>query len=262
MFSFFTRKKEEIIQKKVTEPQSTDYEDISCIAEYFKNETGVTFDKQTTILKSKVITFCKQRDILSFKSLLKTIDSDKNLKQELIDYLTTNETFFYREIKQIEELVALVKGTHKSVKILCAPSATGEEPYSIAIALLESGVPSSRFTIVGIDINAQAIDKAKIASYKERSVRNLPHEVITKYFTQENSLYTLKTSITSLVTFKVANIFESSFSNIGKFDYIFSRNMLIYFDDETKQRAKRILESLRSDPTQKVFFGHADLFYP
>jgi chemotaxis protein methyltransferase CheR len=260
MFDFFKRKKEKKVEKKVENTEPVDYEKIADIVDYFKRETGVTFEKQTSVLKNKVTTFCKQREIHSFTKLLQTIESDALLKQELIDYLTTNETFFYREFAQIQELVSLVKNSSKNVKILCAPSATGEEPYSIAIALLEAGVSSNQFSILGIDINSDALKKAEEATYRQRNVRNLSEQIIGSYFQEKDGLYILKESIKSLVTFKLVNIFDESFKSIGKFDFIFSRNMLIYFDKETKQQAKTILESLRKDTTQEVFFGHADLF--
>lgn len=258
MFSFF-KKKEQVIEN-AQQSVAQDFRDVLPVAHFFKNETGVIFDKQLSILQNKVTTFCKQRDIDSFTELLKKVEQDKELKQELIDYLTTNETFFYREFKQIEELVKLVKETDTEVAILCAPSATGEEPYGIAIALLEAGVAPHKFHITGIDINFDATSKAKKAQYKERNVRNLSAEVIERYFTKSDSLYALKESVKSQVTFKVINLFDPSFKNIGKFDFIFSRNMLIYFDKETKLRAKEILEGLRKDPNQEIFFGHADLF--
>ena len=257
MFNFL-KKKESIVNEEVVLHQE-DYRDIKPISDYFHNETGITFDNQISILKSKVTSFCKQRDIYSFSELLKDIKTNVPLKQELIDYLTTNETYFYREFKQIEALVNLVKNSNKAVKILCAPCATGEEVYSIAIALLEADVSSS-FHILGIDINAEAISKAQNAVYGERNVRNLSPQIISKYFEINANRYCIKQSLKSLVSFQVTNIFDSSFNNIGKFDFIFCRNMLIYFDKETKLKAKAILESLRKTPEYEVFFGHADLF--
>jgi chemotaxis protein methyltransferase CheR len=259
MFGFFKKStSEEISEKK--EAVIEDYSDVSPIAQYFKNETGVTFDKQTTILKSKVTTFCRQMAISSFKELLSAIKDDKKLKQSLVDYLTTNETFFYREFKQIEELVRLVKNEGRRVEILCAPSATGEEPYSIVIALLEAGVMASDFHVTGIDINSDAINKANKAVYRERNVRNLPLAAVERYFTKEDGNYILKDTIKQHVTFILMNLFDPTFKNIGKFDFVFSRNMLIYFDQETKLKAKEILESVRKSDKQDVFFGHADLF--
>ncbi|MBD3842140.1 MAG: protein-glutamate O-methyltransferase CheR [Campylobacterales bacterium] len=258
MFSFFKKKSARVEEQKVVEPE--DYSDIGPIASYFKNETGVTFEKQTSILKNKMMTFCKLRSISSFSDLLESVKNDKLLKQELIDYLTTNETFFYREFRQIEQLVNLVKNYNGHVEILCAPSATGEEPYSIAIALLEAGVPSNKFAIVGIDINSDAVKKAEEAIYRARDVRNLSPEIINKYFTQEGEKYVLNSSVKSLVKFKLINLFDNSFKMLGKFDFVFSRNMLIYFDKETKMKAKNILESMRKREDVNVFFGHADLF--
>ena len=258
MFSFFKKKRE--VTQDVIIKLEVDYNDIEPISKYFHKYTGITFDKQMSILKSKVTSFCKQRDLHSFSKLLEDIKINSSLKQELIDYLTTNETFFYRELKQIKELVELVKESTGKINILCAPSATGEEPYSIAIALLESGVSTSDFNIVGIDINSDAISKAQKAIYGQRNVRNLSAEIINKYFTENNNKYVLNQSIKSLVSFKIANIFDASFTSLGKFDFVFSRNMLIYFDKETKLKAKSILESMRKDDKHKVFFGHADLF--
>ena len=259
MFGLFKKKHDTHKEHKLEVPHE-DYVDTKPISDYLKRETGLTFDKQESILKNKLTTFCRQRRVYAFRELLKRVREDVNTEQELIDYLTTNETFFYREFKQIEELVELVKNKGQFVDILCAPSATGEEPYSIVIALLEAGVPSNRFKIVGIDINSEAIKKSHQAVYKERNVRNLSENIRNRYFTHQDERYILRDEVKSHVTFKLQNIFDSSFQNLGKFDFVFSRNMLIYFDSQTKIKAKEILEKRRKDTKQAVFFGHADLF--
>ena len=258
MFTFLKNKKsknEEIIHK-----EKENFLDVKIVADYLQKETGIHFDKQISILKNKVMTFCKLREIYSYKTLLYKVNSDSKLKQLLINCITTNETFFYREFKQIKDLVQLTKNRSGHVEILCAPSSTGEEPYGIAIALLEAGVLSSKFTIIGIDINSDALKKANTAIYKERNIRNLTPEIISKYFSVKENTYKLNASIKSLVTFKLLNLFDKSFKSLGKFDFIFSRNMLIYFDKETKLEAKNILESMRKNKSQDIFFGHADLF--
>ncbi|MCD6258463.1 MAG: protein-glutamate O-methyltransferase CheR [Helicobacteraceae bacterium] len=237
-----------------------DFSNIQSLAEYFKTLSGVTFDKQLSILNSKAKTFCRSHNIFSYDMLLEKIQTDHELRQDLINRLTTNETFFYREFSQIEQLVSLVKQERQKIRILCAPSATGEESYSIAIALLEAGVSSSDFEIVGIDINSLAIKRAKEGLYRERNLKNLSYELRTRYFDQQEDMYALHQNIKNLVSFYVCNIFEAEFQNLGKFDYIFSRNMLIYFDTPTKKRAIEILESMRKDPEKAIFFGHADLF--
>ncbi|MDH4944287.1 CheR family methyltransferase [Sulfurimonas sp. C5] len=237
-----------------------DFSNIESIADYFKDLTGVTFDKQISILNSKTKSFCLSYGIYSYNELLEKISHDEDLKQDLINRLTTNETFFYREFNQIAELVSLIKQDTHPVRILCAPCATGEESYSIAIALLEAGVPKTKFTIMGIDINSEAIEKAKEGIYRERNVRNLSDEIRQRYFTQHGDMFHLTPEIKSLIEFKIFNIFEENFKKLEKFDYIFSRNMLIYFDMQTKQKAVKILESMRKDQAKKIFFGHADLF--
>ena len=258
MFDFFKKKEPLVEDTKVVFQE--DFDNIEPISKYFQNETGITFDKQMSILKNKLISFCRQREIHSFTKLLEDVKSNSQVKQELIDHLTTNETFFYREFQQIEELITLVKKSNTQIKILCAPSATGEEPYSIVIALLEAGVSPATFKILGIDINSDAIAKAERAIYRERNLRKLSPEIISKYFTKSDDKYLLNQNIKSLVSFEITNLFDESFKRIGKFDFIFSRNMLIYFDKETKLKAKAILESMRKDDTNDIFFGHADLF--
>jgi len=259
MFSFFKKKEQKTKNIEPTLLQE-DYNDIEPIAKYFHNETGITFDKQIVILKNKVTSFCRQKKIYSFHLLLEDIKSIPKIKQEIIDYLTTNETYFYREFAQIKELIELVKKENKSIKILCAPSATGEEPYSIAIALLEAGISFNSINIIGIDINKEALGKANTAIYAERNIRNLSSDILDNYFIKNDDRYCLKENIKSLVRFKLANIFDDSFLDLGKFDFIFSRNMLIYFDKQTKYKAKSILESMRKKDKYEIFFGHADLF--
>ncbi len=257
MLHLFKRNKTEII---TTKKEIEDFSNVEIVADYFKRETGVTFEKQISSLNNKMKLFCKHNEIISYKELLSQLQKDKDLKQDLINLLTTNETYFYREFKQIEELVGIIKSKREKVTILCAPSATGEEPYSIAIALLEAGVAAESFSIMGIDINKEALHKAEEAVYGERNIKYLPKEAVDKYFSEETNKYILKEEIKKQVSFKLVNIFDKEFLQLGKFDFVFSRNMLIYFDKETKQKAKVILESMRKDDKYNIFFGHADLF--
>ena len=240
--------------------ENCDYEDVTPIAKFFKEETGINFDAQLDILKSKMKSFCRIRYIRSFDECLQRIQKESSLKQELINHLTTNETYFYREFQQIRHLIQSVQNKHGRIDILCAPCASGEEPYSIAIALLEAGLHPEQLHIVGIDISQGAIDAAKKALYRERNIKNLSNDILNKYFTFEDNHYRLHDDIKKLVTFRQFNIFDGEFKQIGKFDYIFSRNMLIYFDKERKKQAKEILESMLKERENKVYFGHADLF--
>ena len=259
MFSFFKKKQQ--VQVEEVQNRVHDYEDVTELMHYFEQETGITFEQQKNILKSKLTLFCKTNKIDSFTGLLNSVKSDGELKQELINLLTTNETYFYREFTQIQEVVEHVQHRASStpIKILCAPCATGEEPYSIAIALLEAGV-SVEFSITGIDINSEALQKAKDARYSKRHMGSLDETLVQRYFGLEDEQYVLSEKVKSRVSFEQKNVFEPDFTALGKFDYVFSRNMLIYFDKETKLKVKSILESMQKDPSVGVFFGHADLF--
>lgn len=257
---FFKNKKEKNIDDAHSVVEPEDYSDVTPIAKYIKDQTGINFDKQLGILKSKMTSFCKIRYIKSFKSCLDNVHNDPAFEQELINYLTTNETYFYREHRQIEDFVRAVKAQDTNVNILCAPCSSGEEPYSLVIALLEANIPSREFHITAIDISTDALTLAREAIYKERNVKNLSHDLKLKYFDFKDNLYVLKQFVKDVVTFKQVNIFDKEFHDLGKFDYVFSRNMLIYFDKETKLKAKEILESMLKDRQKAVYFGHADLY--
>jgi len=261
VFSFLWKKKQEKPEEEEVPNIVYEYEDVSEVMHYFEKETGITFEQQKNILKNKLTLFCKTNKIYSFKELLNSLKKDDDIKQKLINVLTTNETYFYREFSQIQAIVEHVKKRVSStpISILCAPCATGEEPYSIAIALFEANV-KIEFSITGIDINSQALLKAKEANYTKRHIGNLDEKLVRKYFDVRNKKYILNERVKQRVSFLQKNIFKSEFTALGKFDYVFSRNMLIYFDKETKLKAKSILESMQKDPNVGVFFGHADLF--
>ncbi|WP_345992589.1 CheR family methyltransferase [Sulfurimonas sp. HSL-1716] len=257
---FFKKKQDTVTEEKTTVLETEDYTDVSPIARYIKEQTGINFDRQLGILRSKMTSFCKIRYIRSFQTCLTKVHEDSSFKQELINYLTTNETYFYREVSQIEDFVKCIKSENKKVSVLCAPCSSGEEPYSLVIALLEAGISAEKFNITAIDISTDALEMAKKALYKERNVKNIDNNIRSKYFDFKENTYALKDFVKGQVMFKQVNIFDKEFLELGRFDYIFSRNMLIYFDKETKQKARGILESMLKDKEKKIYFGHADLY--
>ncbi len=257
MFGFF-RKKEKQQEEKKQIPQ----ENFSGIEEFifhFKDKTGIDFSNKKDIIKNKLILFCRKKEIYSFTELLQKMAQDFSLKQEIIDYLTVNETYFFRELPQIEEMIKKAKKLGYKVEILCAPSSSGDEPYSIAIMLLEAGFLPKDFHIIGIDISKGIIEKAKNAIYNERSLYRLNQEIKDKYFYKRENKYFLKEIVKEKVTFRCVNIFDETLGNLRKFDFIFSRNMMIYFDKETKIKAKNILQKLLKRPQESIYFGHADM---
>ena len=257
MFGLFKKKK-----KKIIETISKPIEDFSGIEElisHIKNETGIDFSNKKEIIKNKLIMFCKKRDIYSFKELMSSMKQNFSLRQEAIDYLTVNETYFFRETPQIEDMIKKAKKLGFKAEILCAPSSSGDEPYTIAIMMLEAGFKPIDFHIVGIDISETVIKKAKTAIYNERNLHRTSEELKQRYFYDDNNQYILKEIVKNQVSFRCINIFDKTLENLRKFDFIFSRNMMIYFDQETKIKAKNILQNLLKRPEESIYFGHADM---
>ncbi|WP_331774794.1 CheR family methyltransferase [Sulfurospirillum sp. 1612] len=257
MFGFWKKKKK--LPPKEALPPIENFTNIDPFITYFKEETGIDFLNKKDIVTNKLMIFCRNHEIYTFDDCIQKIRGNYELKQKLIDTFAVNETYFFREIRQIKAMVSKAIQRQEKIQILCAPCSSGEEPYSIAILLLEAGIDAERFHITGVDISNKAILKAKQALYNKRSLHRVEDTLINKYFTQKNESYELKAFVKQNVSFERMNIFDPHFMNLPKFDYIFSRNMMIYFDDATKQKAKNILLKHLKDPKEPILFGHADM---
>jgi len=217
MFSLFGKKTpQETSPIEKTEKPLEDFTDVDPFAQYFYKETGITFEKQKAILKSKLRSFCKNHNIYSFQNCLEQIKTNTGLKREIINYLTTNESYFYREFHQIKELIDKISLSTGQVNILCAPCSTGEEPYSIAIALSEAGIETHRFSICAIDINSEAVEHAIAGYYNSRSISKMPSNLKEKYFKQVEDKFLLRQEIKSTTTFKVTKIRKIIFFVYGQ----------------------------------------------
>ena len=189
---------------------------------------GVDLSEKKNFLEPKFDGFIKQLNINNFKSFLSKLIIDKKVQQETLNLITVNETYFYRELAQLKQVAFYLKSLDRPSSILSAPCASGEEVYSFAILLALNGVSNARIT--GIDINANAIEKAKLAKYSGRSLNKLGQAEKLRYFTHQDDIYEVKKSELCSIRFELCNVFEDKFLKLGKFDLIFSRNMIIYFD--------------------------------
>ncbi len=240
------------------------------LRDFIYKKTGIFMEeKKYPIIGKKIDKLMRDRGFDDFRSLFHSLrfSKDDKLFQDIISLITVNETYFFREKYQFDSLINYVlPEIHKKrppsevIRILCAPSSTGEEPYSIAIELLEEGriVEERDIEIVGIDIDSNVIEKAKKGYFTKRSVQFVPPMLLRKYFKQEGSLYKIDEFLTEVVDFRVVNVVDTlQFGRLGKFDIIFSRNMLIYFDDASRQKtAMNFYNSLK--PGGYVFLGHAE----
>jgi chemotaxis protein methyltransferase CheR len=181
--------------------------------------------------------------------------------------ITVNETYFFREKDQFEVLVnRILPELHsrmpasKPLRILSSPCSTGEEPYSMILHIVEeSNVVEERdIEVVGIDIDSTVIKKAKSGKYTDRSVHAIPKNILNKWFKKKTLGYELSDELQGTVDFQVANVFDKmQMRKLGKFDVIFSRNMLIYFDDASRKEVAMTFYDMLN-PGGYVLLGHAE----
>ena len=232
-------------------------------------KTGIFIEeKKFEILGRKIESMAEKKGFSDFREFFHALRfKDKNLFQELINTVTVNETYFFRENYQFESLINYIlpklhtsKPKNEVIRILCAPSSTGEEPYSIALHLLDEGklVEERDFEIIGIDIDSNVLEKARKGIFSKRSVQFVPPHLLKEYFTPVGYNYKIADFLTDVVTFKQVNVMDKfKIKRLGKFDVIFSRNMLIYFDDASRREvAMSFYEML--NPKGYVFLGHAE----
>jgi len=184
----------------------------------------------------------------------------KDLVNDIIEAMTTNETSFYRDIKPFDIFKETVlpyyknkAGANKNLKIWCAASSSGQEPYSLAMLLKEESakLPGWNFSITATDISHEILDQAKEGTYTQFEVqRGLPITLLMKYFTQNGDKWTINDDIKRMIDFKYFNLLDPM-SSIGKFDIIFCRNVLIYFDQPTK---KDVMERMNRQMSDDGFF--------
>ena len=244
--------------------------DFMKLVDVLYRRTGISLDiKRFNILKPKLEKLMKEYNYDNFRSFFHDYRFDKNpkLKQDLLNTITINETYFYREKYQFESLVNdilhqldEIRPPEETFRILCAPSSTGEEPYSIALSLIEEDdiINKRDIELIGIDIDSNVINKAKIGRYSKRSIQYIPTHLLNQYFTKKGYEYEIVDFLKDVVNFQVVNVMDKfGMRKLGKFDVIFSRNMLIYFDDESrKQVAMTFYEMLKDNGV--VFLGHAE----
>jgi chemotaxis protein methyltransferase CheR len=182
--------------------------------------------------------------------------------QTAIDLLTTNETFFFREPKHFEMLHRLATSARERgspLAVWSAACSTGEEPYSIAMVLAEC-MPDLHWSVSGSDISDRVLQRARVAHYPLSRAQHIPQTYLKRFCLkgrgeQEGTLL-VERSLRGQVTFQRLNLNEDT-SSMGRFDVIFLRNVLIYFNPETKRRVvERVLSHLK--PGGHFFIGHSE----
>ncbi|MCW1360591.1 CheR family methyltransferase [Campylobacter sp. US33a] len=218
--------------------------------------SGIDLSDKKDILPLKLSTFFKRFNITDFKEFVAKLKFNTELRQNTLDFITINETYFHRELTQLKEIIFYAKSLDRTVNILSAPCSSGEEVYSLAILGAQNFVKNLQIT--GIDINNEMINKAKIGKYTGRTLQRLSEIEKKKFFTQNDEFYTINKKEICNCRFELYNVFDPKFPQFSKFDIIVSRNMMIYFDYDSKIKLLENFYKLLST-TGRLYIGNADL---
>jgi chemotaxis protein methyltransferase CheR len=231
--------------------------DYEYLRKLLKERSGLDLsaDKQY-LVESRLVPLARKASLPGIPELVQKMKSGADaMTTEVVEAMTTNETFFFRDkipFDHLKEAVlpALVqaRAARRALRIWCAASSTGQEPYSIAMCLKEAGsmLAGWRTEIVATDLSLGVLEKSKAGLFSQFEVqRGLPIQLLVKYFTQNGELWQLNAEIRGMVQHRQLNLLQD-FSHLGVFDIIFCRNVLIYFDHATKvnifERIARMLE--------------------
>lgn len=203
----------------------------------------------------------KCNDVNAYLGILQNSNEER---QNLINDITVPETWFFRDDKPFNLLSEYVSKTWnpayfgQKLNILSVPCSTGEEPYSIAIALMESGLSHDDYVIDAVDVSTRVLEMARNGVYGQNSFRGRDESFRRKYFEQKRGQYKIIDSIKSSVSFYHENVLSAKFMcERGPYDVVFCRNLLIYFDMDTKRQVlKKLSDVMTHDGI--LFLGHAE----
>ncbi len=220
--------------------------DFHVLANILKERSGLVLgDNKTYLLESRLVPVAKKHGIDDLDGLVSAVKGAPNerLLFDITEAMTTNESFFFRDNTPFENfkehtLPFLLENRAggKTIRIWSAACSTGQEAYSLAMLLKEQGTKLDgwRIEIIGTDLSPTVLEKAKAGVYSQFEVqRGLPVQYLVKYFAQVNELWQIDASIRAMVNYREGNLLEN-FSDLGTFDVVFCRNVLIYFERDTK----------------------------
>ena len=231
--------------------------DYEFLRKSLKERSGLDLssDKQY-LVESRLIPLARRAGLSGIAEIVQKMKSgSETLISDVVEAMTTNETFFFRDKIPFENLRETVlpmmlqaRASRRVLRIWCAASSTGQEPYSIAMCLKEIGpaLAGWRVEILATDLSQSVLEKSKAGIFSQFEVqRGLPIQMLVKHFTQVGELWQLNADIRAMVQHRQLNLLQD-FSHLGTFDVIFCRNVLIYFDQAAKagifDRLARVIE--------------------
>ena len=256
LFDWLNKKESEEVQE-VCVKRDADFSSFKEVTDYIYELSGIIDLDKRALTSSRLQQYAISQDIYTTSEFLSKMKSSSEFDQEVINIATVNETFFMRELKELEWLIGYVKRSNKTLKILSMPSSSGEEVYSILLLMLQNGIDLSRVEINGYDINSKAVANAIKGKYDEHSLHKIDENLRDKYFTKnEENHFEISSMLKNSVRFEQKNIFDLV-NEKNRYDIVLSRNMFIYFDDEKRELALNIIANLLK--TDGIYIkGHAD----
>ena len=239
------------------------------LQEYVKKSSGLVLtEDKAYLLESRLTPLVRQYQLPDIAALSNEIKKAANrpLLKAVTDAMTTNETSFLRDGKPFDNFKKIMlpdllqrNAATKRIRIWSSACSSGQEPYTLAMLLKEEGTKLAGWTIeiLATDLSNDILEKAKKGEYSQFEVqRGLPVTMLMKYFVQKEDRWQIKPEIQQMITFRSANLLEP-YVTMGKFDVIFCRNVLIYFDAPTK---KDVLERMRGtgDANTYLVLGGAE----
>jgi chemotaxis protein methyltransferase CheR len=228
-------------------------ENYKFLQKHVYSQVGIVLeDNKHYLFESRLAPIVKQFSLGSINDLCAVLLSKHNpeIGQQVVEAMTTNETYFFRDPAQYEAIRTVLlprlreeRQATKKLRFWSAASSTGQEAYSLAMLLLEEGLQDWNIQILGTDFSSQVIERASAAKYHQIEVnRGLPATLLVKHFRRIGLDWQLNERVRQMARFETIDL-RKSMRTLGPFDLVFCRNVLIYFDNETK---RNILKEIHS----------------
>lgn len=242
--------------------------------DFIYQQCGIYYtENKKYLLEGRIAKRVDANNFKSFDEYYNFLSSPINIRKEmqpLFEVITINETYFFRNEPQfsaLENIIApeilkiKVSDQKRRFRIWSAASSSGEEPYTLAMIILEKfkpKYPQIQFEVVGSDISPGVLQTARSGVYREYSVRNMPKNYLQKYFTQDGDKYILQQEVRNIVKFLPLNLYDQpAMRAMNDFDVIFCCNVLIYFDNQSKQQVvSHLYDSLNKHGY--LFIGYSE----
>ena len=227
----------------------------------------LTHDK-AYLLESRLLPVARKWRLKTLADLATAVrgQADTGMVRDVVEAMTTNESFFFRDVKPFDQFKSFVlphllraRAATRSIRIWSAACSSGQEPYSLAMILSEQRAQLAgwRIEILATDLSTEILDKAQAGLYSQFEVqRGLPIQLLVKYFKQQGERWQIDPAIRAMVSFRQLNLLDEM-TALGRFDVIFCRNVLIYFDQPTKTMVLDRL-SRQMAPDGHLYLGGAE----